>query len=199
MEKKQLSKNGAIAGLIISGLLLIAVIIASAFVFLNFMGDVIVAGERTFIQSGDIVHVNESRTYRIYLEAERQPWISHHNFVFIDMDDNSRIYSRSAGSVSSQYNNLIETAADGTTRFVSGRRVANVDLDIGRYIVEFAALPAGIAVVWDHNIFGDIGGGVTSFVVWTMVLSVVSLFALAGIIVFAIKLGQAIKREKRSA
>lgn len=192
-----MSKKNATIGLIISIAVIVAVSIASAVIAVDFVRDVIIAPDRAIVQSGDIVVVDESRLHRIFVEAERLPPIGRHDFTLTNTVNGNVFHSRPVSGLSSfNYNNLVDIGEDGTRRFVSGTAVADINLEPGTYVIEFAPLPFGVDIVWDYNIFGDIMGTTTSFVVWVSVLSALSTIALAGIIVFAIKMAQAKKHER---
>lgn|GEM_PF-7005593 len=142
---KKLGIWTAITGGIVIALLGI-VIIMSVSLFSN--SGLLSNEPREQLISGSTVHIAESGSRSIYLETSgRLPSLHNYDFAFINIATSERINSRSS-FISSSYH-------IGNT---NGRCMADVDLIVGSYIIEFEPWHGGDYFVWgDGMVINAIG------------------------------------------
>ena len=141
---------------------------------------------RVRIENGSVIHIEESRTLHIYLEDTAPPTLDSHEFVFTNIDNQSRIYSYTPNFTRAYAQNGVivnDIPVSGTF----GSLVAIVELEAGSYIIEYSVLEDSGVFVWGSYL------NMSFFII--LVGSILGCFALlVGFIVMLVTL--LIKREE---
>ena len=99
------------------------------------------------LENGGEVHIEESRTYSIFLEDTAPPTLNSHDFTFIHIETQNRVYSY-VPHFTSTYSVGAVMINGEPVRGRFGRLVALVDLETGGYIIEYPPLDGLGDFVW---------------------------------------------------
>lgn len=138
--------------IILSGVLLAVSFVAVVFAIISFFQSPFITGPQVKLENGGTIYIAEAGAFTIYLEDGAPPTLSSHDFIFTNTVYQNRTisiapsqgFTYAIGSVT--VNGEIRSG-----RF--GRRVAQVELEPGNYIVEFQPWEGSGIFVWGVDMF----------------------------------------------
>ena len=132
--------------------------------------------------NGVVVYVERGGRHRIYIEDYLPPPVIRHEFVFINEESGDRVYSRESGNFN--YSLGAVRVNNVYVRGTFGRLVAVVDLEPGRWMVEYRPFDYFGEFVW-REAGNGFGGAVNS---WMLIVAfVVFVGSLVTVIVLVVK------------
>ena len=161
--------------LVITGTIAVTTVVIGITLLISFIRNPIFTMPPAQLDNGGIVYITESRTFNIYLEDTSPPYLRSHRFVFVNTETQARIYSR-VPYRSSTYEIGVVRVNNVPTRGRFGSQVAIVDLEAGRYAIEFEPWHGSGVFVWGFDMFGVS----VRFAIQTVVLGIIFFASVAG-------------------
>jgi len=179
MEKK---KNMAVFA-VVAGMLAVAVFAFGVFTVVSFVLQVTRPTVR--LENGGIITVSESRRFNIFIEDYAPPPSVRHEFVFINTENNNRSVSFApTNDWTYAVGMVVINNEPRSGRF--GRLVAQVELEPGNFLVEFAPSVHSGEFVWGSPL-----DGLVWFIVQVFGLAIAFFALLTVVIILLVKRNQA--------